>query len=172
MSIRFKQPSIILLLATFALLALLSSRSWSDKDAPLPAAPTAASEAAQPAARSTESESAQEEDRLSEQHLSERVEARWAALAEGDFAKAYEYETPGYRDTVTPQQYPSQFGRAVRWIGAEVLHLDVSETGDRAEVKVLLEYEAPTPVGDTYTNRRPLNERWIASEGDWWYVRD
>ncbi|MEA3638340.1 MAG: hypothetical protein VBE63_00165 [Lamprobacter sp.] len=172
MSIRFKQSSIILLLAALLFLAILSNRSWVDKGDPVPAAMADSDEAAPPAGQGAESDPIQADDRLSEQHLSDRVEARWAALAEGDFAKAYEYETPGYRDTVTPQQYPSQFGRAVRWIGAEVLHLDVSETGDRAEVKVLLEYEARTPVGDTYTNRRPLNERWIASEGDWWYVRD
>jgi len=107
-----------------------------------------------------------------EARLRKRAEARWAALANGDFATAYTYETPGYRATVTPQQFQSQFGSATRWRGAEVQHLDVSETGDRAEVVVLLTYEAVTPIGDTYVNRRPMNERWIASEGDWWYVRD
>lgn len=112
------------------------------------------------------------DDRLDEAQLAKRVKARWAALSKGDFAEAYRYETPGYRATVTLRQFRSQFGSAVHWRGAEVQHLDVSETGDRAVVQVLLEYEAPTPVGDTYVNRRPLKERWIASEGDWWHVRD
>lgn len=153
---RFNQSTVILILIALLVVVFLANRSPSDESVP-DAIPGTQAAQTHP---------------LSEQRLAERVEARWAALAAGDFTKAYGYETPGYRDTVTPQQFQAQFGSAVQWHGAEVRHLEVADTGDRAEVEVLLDYEVSSPIGNTYSNRRPLNERWIASDGDWWYVRD
>ena len=113
-----------------------------------------------------------ESQQTAEQQIRQRAEDRWAALSQRDFAAAYEYETPGYRSTVSIAQFQSQFGAAVRWIGASVESVTFAETGDRAEVKVQLDYEAPDALGGLYTNRRAMFERWIASEGNWWYVRE
>lgn len=117
-------------------------------------------------------ESKNEMRQPTEQRLKDRAEGRWAALSKRDFAKAYAYETPGYRSTASLEQFRSQFGSAVRWRGASVSEVEVAEGGDRAKVKVLLDYEAPDALGQVYTGRRSLFERWIVSEGEWWYVRD
>lgn len=138
------------------LIGLASGHAWADDQDQAPAQVVADEQQAVP----------------SEARLRERVEARWAALAAGDYDKAYGYETPGYRATVSSRQYRSRFGGAVSWRGAKVSDLTFAETGDRAEVKVRLTYEAPLPTGETYTNTRPLRERWISAEGDWWHVRD
>ena len=62
----------------------------------------------QPETRQTRDDSSVTQEKsefsISEAELRERAEARWAALTKGDFAAAYEYETPGYRDTMTPRR--------------------------------------------------------------------
>ena len=107
-----------------------------------------------------------------EKPLAERAQARWNALIVGELADAYAFETPGYRATVTPAQFRSRFGAMVRWRGATVAATEVSKTGDHAQVKVMVDYQGPDPMGQLYTGRRPLFERWILSEGEWWHVQD
>ena len=107
-----------------------------------------------------------------EQQITERALARWNALIAGKFADAYVLESPAYRSTVTVAQFQSQFGAAVRWIGATIHSIEVSDTGDRARVKVMLDYQAPDPTGSLYTGHRPIFERWVTSQGEWWHVQD
>ena len=113
-----------------------------------------------------------ENAQAAELQVRQRAQQRWAALVARDFAAAYAYETPGYRSTVSPEQFQSRFGAAVRWRGATVEAVAIDAAGDRAEVTIQLDYEAPDALGGLYTNRKAMRERWIASEGTWWYVRD
>ncbi|NBC49497.1 MAG: hypothetical protein GVY22_16295 [Gammaproteobacteria bacterium] len=124
------------------------------------------------AADTTSTGSDHQEQQPSLQRLKDRAEARWAALSKRDFAKAYAYETPGYRSTASLEQFESQYGSAVRWLGANVSEVELAKGDARAKVKVQLDYEAPDALGQVYTGKRSLLERWIVSEGEWWYVRD
>ena len=120
----------------------------------------------------TSAESVAESQQAVSEQIAQRAEARWQHLGAGDFEGAYAFETPGYRGTVPFPQYRAQYGDAVRWLGAEVTGVEVASSGDRATVTLTLRYEGRAPGGGTYDGNRPLVERWLLSDGGWWYVRD
>ncbi len=105
-----------------------------------------------------------------EQQIKARAEARWGALARGDFAAAYAFETPAFRSTTSLEAFRSKYGHQVRWYGAQVREVKV--TDETAEVLLWVEYEAPLPMGGAYKNRRGVKETWIFKEGNWWFLRE
>lgn len=104
--------------------------------------------------------------------LAERAKVRWDALIDGDFAKAYELESPGYRETTPLRLYSSRFGAQLRWDRVEVLEVMPDPEGDAATVTLLVEYTAMDPVGGVIQGQRPVEERWIKTGGEWWHIND
>ena len=104
--------------------------------------------------------------------LAERAKVRWGALIEGDFAKAYGLESPGYRDTTPLRLYSSRFGAQLRWDRVEVLEVLPDETGEAATVRLMVYYTAMDPVGGVIDGQRPVEERWIKTGGEWWHIND
>lgn len=102
-----------------------------------------------------------------EKQLAERAQQRWQALIEGNFDRAYEFETPGYRAVYSKKVFQNRFGGSVRWHSAEVR--EVSIDGDRAQVRMLIGYQTLTPQGETIDGERPIWERWQLVDGEWWY---
>lgn len=102
-----------------------------------------------------------------EDRLAQRAQARWDALVEGDFERAYEYETPGYRQVYSLQTFKNRFGHNVRWQNAKVRA--VTPDGDVAEVRVLLSYKSLNLEGRLIEGERPVWERWLLVDGEWWY---
>ena len=102
--------------------------------------------------------------------LKERAEARWRGLIEGDFAKAYAFETPAYREVNPLRLYASQFGSQLRWDAAEVTGVQPDETGETALVTVLVSYTSMNTVGGVLKGRRPVDEHWIKTGGEWWHT--
>lgn len=102
--------------------------------------------------------------------LIDRAEARWAALIEADFARAYEFESPAYRDVHTLRMFVSQFGGAVGWTAAEVLGVASDASGEAASVKVLISYQAMDAGGGVMDGQRPVDERWVRTGGEWWHA--
>jgi hypothetical protein len=105
------------------------------------------------------------------ERVSERAEARWAALVKGDFSAAYAFETPAYRDTVDEPQHRAQFGNAARWRSAETRSVELAD--DRATVKVLVRFEMMAPAGaGIIPGEQIMTERWIKIDEEWWYARN
>jgi hypothetical protein len=102
--------------------------------------------------------------------LIDRAEARWAALIEADFARAYEFESPAYRDVHTLRMFVSQFGGAVGWTAAEVLGVASDASGEAASVTVLISYQAMDAGGGVMDGQRPVDERWVRTGGEWWHA--
>lgn len=101
----------------------------------------------------------------------ERAKARWEHLIAGDYAKAWEYFTPGYRETAPVQQYVASIQRRpVQWQKAEVVSSSCEDV--RCEVVVNVTYSLPRASAglDTVKPTRPVRETWILSEGSWWYT--
>lgn len=116
-------------------------------------------------AAATPSEQAQEE------RVRDRVHARWESLISGDLARAYEFETPAFRQATDLDAYRKSFGTAARWSGVDIRDVEFADDGRVATVKLLLSYELALPDGNQYPGRRPLAERWLYKEGDWWIVQ-
>ena len=105
------------------------------------------------------------------QQIGERAEARWGALANGDFKSAYEFETPAYRGVNSYERFVGQFGSAVKWHGAKVKSIKLGDAEDTAQVNIAVEYTSLISAGDTYQDTRPVYEDWILVDGEWWFVR-
>ncbi len=106
-----------------------------------------------------------EQDRL----LVDRVEARWKALVERDFAAAYGYALPSYRQANTMEEFTKGYGRAVGWRMAQVrwIRYDAPEI---ARVKIALETELTTPWSGGQLEKRVtgIEETWLNRDGVWW----
>lgn len=104
------------------------------------------------------------------QVLTQRAQARWQALIEGDFAKAYGFETPAYRQATPLRLYTSRFGSQLRWDKAEVMEVLPDPDGETAVVRVMIFYTAMDAVGGVINGERPVDESWVRTGGDWWHI--
>lgn len=104
-----------------------------------------------------------------ERQLASRVQARWDAVIAGDYDKAYAFETPAYRSVFSIQQYRARFGDAVTWKSARVLSSKYDES-HMASVSVAVEYEAVVSLAGNMRSVRVMSEKWLYSDGAWWYI--
>lgn len=104
-----------------------------------------------------------------QRQLAQRVQARWEAISAGDYEKAYAFETPAYRSVFSIQQYRGRFGNAVEWKSARVLSTQYDES-HMASVSVAVEYEALVSLAGSMRNVRVMAEKWLYSDGAWWYI--
>lgn len=100
-----------------------------------------------------------------EQIVSERVEARWAALLAGDFEKAYSFTAPSYREAISYERYRAQAGSAVNRQGAELVKV-VCEA-ERCEATVRINYTLVLRQRDGMQHTH-VTERWVSEKGGWW----
>ncbi len=103
--------------------------------------------------------------------LEERVMARWQAFIERDFEAAWEYYSPGFRQTTQRDDFVREMsGRPVHWRSAEFQSKDCS--AERCEVQVSAVWQAVTAPAGMNRMRLPreFNERWILVDGNWWYA--
>ncbi|QOC23051.1 hypothetical protein IC757_02515 [Wenzhouxiangella sp. AB-CW3] len=100
----------------------------------------------------------------------ERAQERWDLRLEQEYGEAYEYYSPGYRQTVDAYSHVAdQRNRAVMYTGARVVSVECESEICRARVRV--EYRVPgAPSGlSRVTSERTITENWIHSGGEWWY---
>ena len=103
-----------------------------------------------------------------EKTLATRVEARWQAMIDHDFATAYQFTLPSYREANSLEQFKSRFGAAVTWRGAKVTSLQyVGPETVRLSVDLEVEY-VPSWGGDKQKAITAVDETWLSREGSWW----
>lgn len=105
-----------------------------------------------------------------EQPLDERVLARWSHMIERDFEAAWDYYSPGFRQTNPREDWSRDMERRpLRWHEAELVDLSCGE--DQCDVSVRITYQAvgaPAGMGRMRLSRE-LQEQWIRLDGQWWY---
>lgn len=103
--------------------------------------------------------------------IAERAKARWDALEERDYAKAYAYYSPAFRskNTATDLEIKLRMQR-VKWLGAN--YVSHSCSGDVCTVEIDLKYQMakPVPGVDSWGGVDRIKEQWIKVDGQWWYV--
>lgn len=112
-------------------------------------------------------------EQLKEQ-LKKRIEGRWAALIKRDFSEAYKYQSPGYRELYSVEQFRGVFGSQVGWLNARIAKLTIKEAS--AEAVVSVQYNAVVPFnsdsGSSVTKgETALDEKWIQDGGVWYHVQ-
>jgi len=105
--------------------------------------------------------------------LEERAQARWDLVLARDFEAAWEYLTPGFRQTTNRYDYARDMaGRPLRWLSAEVVAKECEE--DLCKINVLVGYQAvgaPAGMGRMRLSRE-IEETWIRLDGAWWFVQN
>ena len=103
--------------------------------------------------------------------LEQRAQGRWDALLSQDLETAYQYFSPGQRQTVRYQDFVSQIvSRSVLWTDASFVEV-VACDGDACTVKVRVHFQVRAPVGaGQFKSSQVMRENWIRSNGQWYFL--
>ena len=102
-----------------------------------------------------------------------RADARWRLVLARDYETAWEYLSPGFRETTQRFDYArDRSARPFSFLSAEVISEECEE--DICKIKVLVGYRAiAAPAGMGRMNlSRELEETWIRVDGTWWMVEN
>ena len=101
----------------------------------------------------------------------QRAEARWEAVLSDDLETAYTFYTPGYRSTVSVVDFGvSMKLRRVRYISAEFLDKTCENQRCVLRFKVGFAVERPAPGVETFESKSVLEEVWLNTDGEWWFL--
>jgi hypothetical protein len=89
--------------------------------------------------------------------------ARWNALIKGDFAKAYNYLSPGTREVMSLDLYKDKV-HGGSWKKANVDSISCEQ--DLCNVLMAIEYS----YRDIKSLETRLDEKWMRQDGKWWFV--
>lgn len=103
--------------------------------------------------------------------LEARVVGRWDALIAKDFAAAYMFASPSYRQVFSPQQFAGRFvGGRVKWQRVEVTSIEpAGEDAARVDVRVYYRFFQPD-TEQVFDMQTMAFESWVRSDGEWWFV--
>lgn len=102
-----------------------------------------------------------------------RAEARWDAVLAGDFENAYQYYSPGFRSSHTRGDF--ELGMRLRKVQfREARYVEQSCEGDRCDLKFEVQYHIASPVPglDQWQSNTTIDETWIRTQNEWWYLPD
>ena len=101
----------------------------------------------------------------------ERAQQRWDAVIAGDLETAYTYYSPGFRATNSLIDYGvSMRVRKVRWTSAEYKSHDCEESRCSVVFDIGYKVGAPVPGVSVYEGSDVIEDRWIKTDGQWWFV--
>ncbi len=110
-------------------------------------------------------------DMSAEQYVTERAQARWDALLAGRLEEAYGYLSPAQRSAMSLRQYQSaELSSQVRKVGASAAMASCEGESCEVPVEVAVFLVAPVPGLRQFEITQKINERWIWTEKEWWYV--
>lgn len=99
----------------------------------------------------------------------QRAEARWHALIDGNFEKAWDYTQPGFRAVVPRDRYFRRFGAGARWTGVQVHEINCA--AERCTVRVRVSAKVQTPPFNNQEIATMMDEIWLREDGQWWYYQ-
>lgn len=112
------------------------------------------------------------DDRSPEEIVLERAQQRWDLVVERDFAQAYEFYSPGFREMTEIDGYRRDMQNVrIRYTGAEALSAECEE--EVCDIQVRVSYRLPEGAAPTGMSRIPgerrVEETWIRAHGSWWF---
>jgi hypothetical protein len=106
-----------------------------------------------------------------ESNIEDRVMARWDALLSDDLAGAYEYLSPGYRSSVTANQYQrSLLLKKVQWTKAEFRTSECEESVCEVHVLVGFAIYGAMRGVKSFKGVDDVEESWALIGGQWYLV--
>lgn len=102
--------------------------------------------------------------------LKQRVMAKWDALIRKDFAAAYSFTSPGYRELFSLSAFKGRFGNKVSWQRIEVVNVDW-KSDDAATVSIKIHFAYYPPQAERALDMTThVKESWVRVDGQWWYL--
>lgn len=107
-----------------------------------------------------------------EEAVAQRAQERWDAIIAKDYARAYEYLTPGTRATTPYEAYAKKLAASTLiWSAAQVEDVVCDEPEVcRATVYITFTLRSPPVAFQGVSTETPLNERWLQSAGEWYHL--
>jgi hypothetical protein len=102
---------------------------------------------------------------MKEKVVAERANARWQALIERDYGKAYAFFSPASREATSLSKYQAQI-QAIEYRAVKVDKVECVE----AVCKVMLTLTYDFPPAKVRGVVTPLDEDWIIDKGQAWFV--
>ena len=109
--------------------------------------------------------------RPGEEKVEDRAQERWDALFAGDIETAYGYFSPGYRSSVSLIDYGVELRmRRVQWTSATYQEHSCQNKTCDVKFKVGYKIVRALPGVPTFESQSAVDERWIQTDGQWWYL--
>jgi hypothetical protein len=106
-----------------------------------------------------------------EDTVQQRAEQRWEAIFARDYAAAYEFYSPGYRSKYSAVDMEIAMRvQKVRWFSADYVDLSCEEKACKVRFDLGYRVAAPVPGVDVFTGWERVEEQWIHTSGEWWFV--
>lgn len=103
--------------------------------------------------------------------VEERAQARWDALLARDFDTAYTLYSPGYRSANSRVDFEIELRtRRVVYTSADVLESRCEGDACTVITKVGYRVGSPVPGVPQWDSERRIEERWVRTGGEWWFV--
>jgi len=102
--------------------------------------------------------------------IKQRAQARWDALLAGDYDTAYGFYTPGYRSSHTRADFEIAMRvRRIEWSSAEVQESSCEADVCTVVTRVGYQVKRAVPGVPVWNSKKNLLEKWIRTEGEWWF---
>jgi len=105
--------------------------------------------------------------------VEKRAVERWNFLISHQAEKAYDYLSPGTRETQTRESYATAMNsRPVRWTAAKYNHKECD--ADRCKVYIDVSYSLTMPgagaIGKPIESTSTQTETWVRVKDDWYFL--
>lgn len=106
-----------------------------------------------------------------QQSIEDRVNAYLQLVLAGDHAGAYEYLSPGYRSSVSLNQYQrAQLLKKVKWTDASYIESDCTETLCKVSISIKYTVYGAVPGVKSFDSSQQVQESWVLADGSWYLV--
>lgn len=103
----------------------------------------------------------------------QRSQARWEAILAGDFDRAYDLYSPGYRSSHSRVDFAiEQRMRRVRWTSAEVQESSCEADVCSVVTRIGYQVAGAVPGLSQWNSKKDVKERWVRADGQWWFLTE
>jgi hypothetical protein len=99
--------------------------------------------------------------------------ARWQALIDNDYEKAYQYIAPSYRELENLMTYQMRIQKAqlnIQWNDVEFLDKECNEESCNVKLNINYTYQFSRRAFGEATAGTRIEESWIKDGGTWYYL--
>lgn len=108
-------------------------------------------------------------DKSSPDRIDQRSVERWNYLIARQAEKAYDYLTPGFKQTVDREAYAASMnGRPVQWKTAKFAGKTCE--AEHCKVSIDVTYSIKLPGGAVGESTSTQSENWLLVDGEWFFL--